>query len=149
MAAAIALPLAVGGVSAFLTGGGMEFYEMYEKPALSPPGWVFLVVWTVLYILMGTASFLVWSSDASPARKNRALYVYALQLGVNFFWPLIFFRLEMFLAAFLWLAVLWLLVAVCTLLFYHIRPSAGKLMLPYLFWCIFALYLNFGVYILN
>ena len=82
-------------------------------------------------------------------RKQRALSFYAVQLGVNFFWPLIFFRLQMFLAAFVWIVVLWLLVLICALLFGHIRKSAGQLLLPYLLWVSFASYLNLGVYLLN
>lgn len=146
---ALAIPLAVGGLSAWLTAGDMVLYEFVRKPPLSPPGWLFPLVWTLLYILMGLASYLVYRSDASPFRKKRALWVYAAQLAVNFFWPLIFFGAEAYFAAFLWLVLLCLLVFSCAVLFYHIDKNAGWLLLPYLIWCIFALYLNFGVYLLN
>ena len=146
---ALALPLAVGGLSALLTGTSMMMYDSFVKPPLSPPGWVFPVVWTVLYVLMGLASYLVYSSGASPVRIQRALSFYAVQLALNFFWPLIFFRLQMYLTAFLWLAALWVLVLICTLLFWYIRKPAGQLFLPYLVWCSFALYLNLFVYLLN
>lgn len=146
---AVALPLAVGGLSAWLTKDGMKMYELMTKPPLSPPGWLFPVVWTVLYILMGLASYLVYMSDASDFRKRRALGFYAAQLAVNFLWPLFFFGIEMYLAAFVCLVVLAILVLICTVLFYHINKTAGWLLVPYLIWCIFALYLNFGVYILK
>lgn len=145
----LALPLAVGGLSALLTGASMMMYDSFVKPPLSPPGWLFPVVWTLLYVLMGIASYLVYTSAASEARKQRALSFYAVQLALNFFWPLIFFRLQMYLTAFLWLAALWVLVLICTVLFRYIRKSAGQLFLPYLIWCTFALYLNFFVYLLN
>lgn len=145
----LALPLAVGGLSAFLSGSSMTMYDSFAKPPLSPPGWVFPLTWTVLYILMGLASWLVYTSGASPVRIQRSLSFYAVQLALNFFWPLIFFRLRMYLTAFLWLAVLWVLVLICTVLFRYIRKPAGQLFLPYLIWCSFALYLNLFVYLLN
>ena len=145
----IAIPLLIGGVAGLLTRSGTQSYALMAKPPLSPPGWLFPVVWTVLYIMMGLASYIVYSSDASPIRKERALSFYAVQLGLNFFWPLIFFRLEMFLTALLWLAALWVLVWICAALFYHIRRAAFYLLLPYGLWCTFALYLNFSVYLRN
>lgn len=145
----LALPLAAGALSASLTGASMMMYDSFVKPPLSPPGWVFPVVWTLLYILMGLASYLVYTSGASPVRIQRALSFYAVQLSLNFFWPLIFFRLQMYLTGFLWLAALWVLVLICTVLFRYIRKSASRLFLPYFIWCTFALYLNFFVYLLN
>ena len=149
LALSVAVPLAVGAAAAFLTGRSMQLYDSFENPPLSPPGWIFPVVWTLLYILMGIASYQVSVSDARSVRKQRAMSFYAVQLGLNFFWPLIFFRLQMFFAAFLWIIALVLLVMICTLLFAHIRKSAGALLLPYLLWVIFASYLNLGVYLLN
>ena len=146
---AIALPLAVGAVAAFLTKDGMAMFAVIDKPPLSPPAWLFPVVWTVLYALMGIASALVWSSGVSPVRRDRALTVYVLSLVANFVWPLIFFGMELYLIAFFWLLLLWILVAIATLLFWYINKSAGKLMLPYLAWLSFAAYLNLGVWILN
>lgn len=146
---AILLPLSVGAAASFLTREGMEFFKLVQKPPLSPPAWLFPVVWTALYIMMGIASALVYSADVSPARRDRALSAYALSLVANFVWPLIFFGMELYLAAFIWLLLLWLLAAVAALLFWYISSPAGKLMLPYLVWLGFAAYLNLGVYILN
>lgn len=146
---AIALPLAVGAAAGFLTKDGMAMFAAIDKPPLSPPGWLFPVVWTALYIMMGIASALVWSAGVSPARQDRALTVYGLSLLANFVWPLIFFGMELYLIAFFWLLLLWALVAICTLLFWYISKVAGKLMLPYLAWLTFAAYLNLGVWILN
>lgn len=142
----IAIPLAVGGVSALISRGAMESFGELRMPPLAPPAWLFPVVWTILYILMGIASCLVRASD-KPNQK--ALRVYALQLAVNFFWPILFFNLELYLAAFFWLVLLWVLVLVTTELFYGISKPAGLLMIPYLLWITFAGYLNLTIYLLN
>lgn len=144
-----ALPLAVGALAAILTRGGMENFESMRKPLLSPPSWLFPVVWTILYALMGIASYLVCGSRASPARKRRALTVYGIQLAVNFFWPLLFFGLEAYLLVFVWLVLLWLLILLTMVMFSYISEAAGKLLVPYLLWVSFAGYLNLGVYLLN
>lgn len=124
----------------------MEAFEALNKPALSPPGWLFPVVWTVLYILMGIASYLVLTSGKP---NDTALIVYGIQLVFNFFWPILFFNLELYLLSFFWLVLLWLLILKTTLSFYQISKPAGYLMLPYLLWVTFAGYLNFFIYLLN
>ena len=146
---AIGLPLAVGAAASFLTKDGMALFSVLQKPPLSPPGWLFAPVWTVLYILMGFASALVYCSSASIPRRERALTVYALSLVANFVWPLLFFGLEMFGLAFFWLILLWVLAAMAALLFHYIDETAGLLMLPYLIWLGFAAYLNIGIWLLN
>lgn len=146
---ALLLPLAVGATSAFLTKDAMAMFSVLPNPPLSPPGWLFPPVWALLYILMGLASALVWSSGASLPRRDRALSAYALSLVANFVWPLIFFGMELYLLAFFWLILLWLLAAITTVLFWYIREAAGKLMLPYMLWLSYAAYLNFGVWLLN
>ena len=79
----LGIPLAVGGLSA-LVSGGMTGYPALIQPPFSPPGWIFPVVWTVLYLLMGWASCRVSASDAPREKKLQALTVYALQLLVKF-----------------------------------------------------------------
>ena len=147
--AALAIPLATGAFSAFLTRGGMRSFKSVAQPPLSPPAWVFPVVWTLLYLMMGAASYLVLTSTASPARRERALTVYALSLAVNFLWPIVFFTMRFYFAAFLLLLALWVLAAIAALLFSCIDDKAGRLMIPYLVWLSFAAYLNFGVWLLN
>lgn len=146
---ALALPLAVGALAAFVTKDAMAVFGAAAKPPLTPPGWVFPAVWTVLYLLMGAASYLVWLAPVSPVRRERALTVYVMQLAANFIWPLLFFGMELYLGAFFWLLILWCLAALTALLFWYIREAAGKLMLPYMLWLSFAAYLNFGVWLLN
>lgn len=143
----ILLPLAVGGLSAVVTGKAMQDFMTFNKPALSPPAWLFPVVWTILYILMGIASYIVWQSKNSD--KDLALKFYGVQLLFNFFWSYIFFNLQNYLFAFIWLIILWLLIIVTTVLFYRIDKKAGYLLIPYLLWVTFAAYLNFAIYLLN
>ena len=145
----LAIPLAVGALAGLLSRGGMEDYKDMYKPLLAPPGWVFPVVWTILYLMMGLASYYVRTSAASPERIRRAMTAYALQLAANFIWPLIFFALGAYLAAFIWLILLFALALLCALRFGYIDARAGKLFAPYLVWLFFAAYLNLGVYLLN
>lgn len=149
LAAALAIPLAVGGFSAFLTRDGMNYFKIVSKPPLSPPTWVFPVVWTILYLMLGAASYLVWVSGASNARRDRALTVYGLGLAVNFLWPIVFFTMRFYLTAFVLLLLLWILAVVTALLFSCIEEKAGKLLIPYIVWLSFAAYLNVGVWLLN
>lgn len=144
-----ALPLAVGALAAILIRSGTETFDILRKPPLSPPAWLFPAVWTLLYVLMGIASYLVCVSGASPARKQRALTVYGIQLAVNFFWPLLFFALEAYLLSFVWLVLLWLFILLTVVMFGYISETAGKLLIPYLLWVSFAGYLNLGIYLLN
>lgn len=143
----ILIPLVVGGLSALLTRNNMDVYENLNQPPLSPPGWIFPVVWTVLFILMGISSYLIYVSDSRY--KNSALKVYAVQLAVNFFWSIIFFNLQMYLLAFFWLLLLLALIVLMMISFYRISKPAAYLQIPYLLWVTFAGYLNFGVYWLN
>ena len=145
----IIIPLLVGGISAFLTRDSMSTFERVAKPPLSPPGWLFPVVWTILYILMGIASYLVNTSKGPKTLSDSALAIYALQLVFNFFWSIIFFNMEAYLFAFIWLIALWLLILWTTVSFYKINKTAGLLMIPYLIWVAFAGYLNLGIYLLN
>jgi len=144
----LAIPLAVGGLSALLTRESMDFYETVNKPLFAPPGTVFPIVWTILFLLMGLSAYLVWMEKDSPLRRP-ALWVYGVQLAVNFVWPLLFFRARAFLPAFLWLLALIILVAVMLGQFRRIKPLAGRLQLPYLLWLLFAGALNLGVWLLN
>ena len=88
----VLLPLVVGGLSALLAGNSMEAFQSFKQPPLSPPGWLFPIVWTALYVLMGVASYLVAASDAPAGEIKNALKAYAIQLAINFFWSILFFR---------------------------------------------------------
>lgn len=144
----LAIPLAVGGLSA-LSSGGMSDYASLNQPPLAPPGWVFPVVWTILYLLMGYAAYRVSESGAPTQQIRQALLVYWLQLAVNFIWSPIFFGLELRLSAFIVLLILWLLICLTIYRFSKLDEKAGDLLLPYILWVTFAGYLNLGVFLLN
>ena len=143
----LAVPLAVGGLAALLTKDAMAQFALVQKPPLSPPGWLFPVVWTVLYLLMGYASYLV--ARTNHPRKCPALILYGAQLFVNFFWSIFFFRLEAYWFSFFWLLLLWLLIFLTRRAFQAVSQTAAALLLPYLAWVTFAGYLNLGVALLN
>lgn len=140
------IPLAVGGASAFLTRDSMKIFESINNPPFSPPGWLFPVVWTILYLLMGLASYLVITSSGLDAP---GLLAYGVQLVFNFFWPIFFFKRQMYLFSFFWLVIMWLVILTAAIQFCRSTKLAGYLLVPYLLWVAFAGYLNFGVYLLN
>ena len=144
---ALVLPLAVGGLASLFS-GGMSGYPRLVQPPLSPPGWLFPIVWTALYLLMGYSSYRIYEASDSFARR-KALRLYAAQLGANFLWPIVFFGLQWYLAAFFLLLALWVLILLTIRAFSAVDEPAGSLLLPYLLWVSFAGYLNLGVYVLN
>ena len=145
----IGLCEAVGILSGLLSAEGMAVYnESVIKPALTPPAWLFPVVWTILFALMGISAARVSLSLPSKWR-TAGLNVFVAQLIVNFFWPLFFFNAQAFGFAFIWLILLWLLVLVTIWLFRKVDRTAAWLMVPYLIWLTFAAYLNAMVWLLN
>ena len=142
----ILIPLAVGTMSALFS-GNMSSYSILTQPAFSPPGFIFPVVWTILYILMGASSYIVYSSN-SP-NKAKALLIYGLQLFFNFCWSILFFGFNLYLFAFIWLIALIFIIIIMIREFYTVIPLAAYLQIPYLIWCIFAAYLNLFIFIMN
>ena len=144
----IAIPLIVGGVSGILTNSGVkEFMATAQKPFFMPPGWLFPVAWTILYILMGIAAYII--ENTASARKPKALAIFYLQLFFNFVWSFIFFSIGNYLFAFIWIIILWLLIIATILEFKLIKARAAYFLIPYLIWVTFAAVLNFSVYLLN
>lgn len=148
-AVAILITEGVGALSGWLVRDATELYAtVIEKPPFSPPGAVFPVVWAILYALLGIGAARIWLASYSAERKI-ALRVFSLQLLFNFFWSLIFFNLQSYGFAFLWLVVLWGLILWMIRAFASVDPLAAKLQIPYLVWVTFAGYLNLGVWLLN
>lgn len=145
----IAIPLIAGGISGFLTSDSTQVFQQLNKPPLTPPGTLFPIVWTILYVLMGLASYLILSSGQNRNDIQKALIVYAIQLAVNVLWPVFFFRFEWYLFSFVWLLLLWGLILVTFVLFSRISKPASYLLIPYILWVTFAGYLNFSIYLLN
>ncbi len=147
LAVCMLLPLALGAVVSVITMNAMSAFETLQKPPLSPPGWLFPVVWTILYLIMGYASYRVWMSGNE--RRRDALQAYGFQLFLNLIWPLLFFSFGWYGISFAWLVALWIAVLVTLLRFRAIDKTAGWLLAPYLVWLTFAGYLNLGVFLLN
>lgn len=142
----VLIPLAIGSLSALLS-RNMSAYSTLNKPVLSPPAIIFPIVWTILYILMGISSYIIFQSN--DPRKSKALTVYAVQLIFNFFWSILFFGFSQYFPAFIWLLLLIFLIVIMIHLFYQIAPVSAYLQIPYLLWCIFAAYLNLMIFLMN
>jgi len=138
----------VGGLSSLASGNVGGMYAVLALPPLSPPGWLFGVVWPVLYLLMGIAACLIYQT---PKTKQRdvATALFWVQLAINFVWPIVFFRLEWYWMAVAVIVLLDTLVLLTTIAFFRIKKGAGYLLLPYLIWILFATYLNIMIALLN
>ena len=139
--------LLLGFLSSIFVSAGMD-YKTLQKPPLSPPGAVFPIAWSILYILMGISLALVLLAPGGRD-KSAALKIYAVQLAVNLLWPFFFFTLGWYFFSFLWIVLLAVLVIAMLIIFYDISARAALMNLPYLAWLLFAGYLNIGVFALN
>lgn len=145
----VILSEAVGLLAGLLIRNGVEFYgQTAVQPPLAPPPWLFPVVWTILYALMGVGAGLVAQQPRSEA-GDRSQNLMVAQLVVNFFWPLLFFNARAYGFALLWLILLLVLVIWMTLEFRKVSPLAALLQIPYIAWLLFAVYLNAAVWYLN
>ena len=145
----LVIPLFIGAFSSYLSMDTFAIYLNLNKPPLSPPGSIFPIVWTILYILMGIASFLIINKKLDHKITTKIMLVYALSLLVNFMWSIIFFRYNAYLFAFVWLIILWLLILTLIIMYFKYSKPAALLLVPYLFWVTFAGYLNYMTYLLN
>lgn len=147
---AVAVPLAVGGLSGFVTARSVAtWYPTLTKPFFNPPAWVFGPTWTVLYIMMGVAAFLVWRQGFSTKDVRLALTLFAAQLALNGLWSILFFGLQSPGVAFAEILLLWLSIVATVWIFRRVVPAAALLMLPYLAWVSFAAVLNGSIWMLN
>lgn len=124
-----------------------DTYKSFNKPPLSPPGILFPIVWSILFILMGISIYRIMMTNSD--KKKEARLIYFIQLIINACWTPIFFGLKEYFLAFLWILMLILLVVTMILIFFKIDKISAYLNIPYLIWLLFACYLNFGVFILN
>ena len=152
---AILIPLLVGGLSAFITKDAMMVFDTIKKPPLSPPGIIFPIAWSILYVLMGVASYLIYNMDVTKLDekqvilRKKILTIYIIQLIFNFFWSIIFFKFLMYKFAFVWLVILWVLVFIFIKNAIKLNKASAYLMIPYLLWMTFAGYLNIMIAVLN
>lgn len=143
----LGISLGTGALSGAIVSNAAQQYKTLQLPPGAPPAWLFPVVWTILFFLMGISAYRVWVSG-SPERTG-ALKLYGAQLVINFVWPLLFFSAQQYFAAFIWLVLLWIFAAAMIIRFYRVDPAAARLQLPYLFWLTYAGYLNLLVFRLN
>lgn len=143
----IAIPLFVGAISALFSRNAMATFDSMNKPPLAPPAWLFPIAWTILYILMGIASFfIVYSVDRS---HYIGIVLYLAQLAVNFMWSLIFFRFGAYDFAAIWLGLLIALIVALMINTARYSMPAMLMLIPYVAWCGFAMYLNIGIAMRN
>lgn len=147
LACSIAIPLALGWLAGFLTKDSMEIYAQLNKPAMALPGYVFQVIWLVLFVLLGIASYIIYVSN-SPERE-RALQLYGINLVLIFIWPIIFFLFQSYYVAFIIEIILWGVAFTMVTMFTQISRLAGWILLPYFIWVTYAAYLNFQIILLN
>lgn len=145
----VAIPLCVGALSSFLTRNAYSDYANLNRPIFSPPGSVFPVVWTILYILMGLGAYIVYYTETEDMSRIIGLALYYVQLIMNFVWSIAFFGQKLYLFAFIWLIVMWLVIIAMLGHFKKVSTLAFVLNVPLVVWCTFAAYLNLGTYILN
>lgn len=147
----LAIVLAAAVIGGLATAGAVqEWYPTLAKPSFNPPAWIFGPVWTILYLMMGVALFLVWRKGASGNPEVRtALFIFGLQLFLNVLWSILFFGLQSPLAGFIDIVLLWVAILVTVILFRRISGTAALLLIPYLLWVSFALALNFSIWRLN
>ncbi|MBQ3348574.1 tryptophan-rich sensory protein [Candidatus Saccharibacteria bacterium] len=149
----ILLPLIGGSIITLFTIGAQEAFGNFEQPPLAPPAWLFPVVWTILYIMMGVASYLIYRVRANKVVEKRLkvaeLVLFYVQLVLNFAWTLIFFNADAKYFAFGWLIAMWCVIVTIMVMCWRNCRAAMWLLLPYLLWCTFAAYLNIAIAVLN
>lgn len=134
----------LGGIVTYI---GMPRFQNTVQPPLSPPAYLFPIVWTLLFLLMSVSAAIIYDSDDEISPK--ALFLYMIQLTLNFWWCVLFFGFRLYFFSFIWLLLLLLTVFIMTVLFYRVNKLAGILQIPYILWLMFAAYLNFGIWFLN
>lgn len=146
----LGLPLAVGFIAGMFTTAEIAgWYQTIRKPVWQPPNWVFGPVWTLLYILMGIAFYLVWTSGAPARQKRMAITLWSIQLVFNFFWSFIFFKQHQIDWALAEIVLLWFFILLTILSFSRISKTAAWLLVPYISWVTFATLLTLTIYQLN
>ena len=141
----IFIPLILGSIVGLSLMNSFDFYQTLERPFFAPPNWIFPVVWTVLYLLMGISYYIVSNKEKNQLVKQ----IYNLQLFFNLLWPIIFFIFEQLLLSSIWIVCLDVLIIVMIYLFNKIAKTASYLQIPYLLWTLFATVLNISIFILN
>ena len=150
----ILIPLLVGysssKISEYIAGlNTSTYYTQLIKPGFAPPGFIFPIVWTILYTLMGISSYLIMKEGYDLYKTKDAMFYYWLQLALNFIWSILFFGLDLRFASLVTIVILIIVLCVMIYKFYKINKAAGLINLPYLIWLLYALLLNYFIWIIN
>ena len=140
-------PLIIGGISAILSRTAILDYALLKKPSFAPPSLIFPLVWTILYILMGIASYTIYISNSEE--RTYTMTLYGMQLVLNFFWSIVFFTLGLHFVAFVILMLMWLILAALTWTMRKVSKVGMSLLIPLFLWTTFAAILNLSVAIMN
>jgi len=135
--------------SVFTTPAIPTWYAALQKPAFTPPNWLFAPAWLTLYLLMAIAAFLIWRRGLAQKEVKTALLIFAIQLILNALWSVAFFGLKSPLAGIIVIALLWVAILLTILRFFRLSAAAGALLLPYILWVSFAAALNIAIWQLN
>ncbi len=143
------IPLIIGGVSGYITSSEItDWFSTLRKPSFNPPNYVFGPVWTILYILMGISSFMIWKSPHTELRK-KAILIYGIQLFLNFWWSIIFFSFHLLFFSIIEIVMMWSMIIYMIIVFRKINKSAAYINIPYILWVSFATALTISIWILN
>lgn len=146
----VGICVGTGALAGFLTSDATKgWYQTITKPSIIPPGWVFPVVWNLLFFLMGVALFIVWEKGKESLCFKKATWIFGTQLFLNFMWSIIFFGYQLPGYALFEIIILWIAILYSIIYFYKINRLAGYLLVPYILWVSFASILNFLVWRLN
>lgn len=150
----VLIPLVAGYASSFiaslLAGGSMsEYYSQLIKPSFAPPSFIFPIVWTILYVLMGISAYIIMKKGYKSPKVKDAMFYYWLQLGINFIWSILFFGLDLRFTALVTLAILLIVVIIMVIKFAKLDKKAAYLNIPYIIWLLYALALNYFIWMIN
>lgn len=149
----ILLPIVGGVISSLITGDSMMEFSKLNQPVLAPPAWLFPIAWTILYILMGVASYLIYKVKTKNQKEKKfrkaELILYFTQLAFNFIWTILFFEFELRYFSFGWLILMWAMILALIIMTFKNSKVAAWCLMPYILWCTFAAYLNIMIAVLN
>jgi translocator protein len=146
----ILLPLSCGAIAGIATSSNIDsWYKTLIQPSFAPPNWLFGPAWTTLYILMGIALYLVWTNPTTSHWKQKAFFIFGIQLVLNFLWSFLFFHFHWKGIALFEICLLWISIFLTILVFAKVNKTAAWLLVPYIAWVTFATILNYYFWSLN
>jgi tryptophan-rich sensory protein len=145
----ILLTEGIGYIASIFTRGSAIYYKGLIKPFFAPPAWVFGIVWPILYFLMAIAAYIIWVQGKKGKPVGKALALYITQLLLNFTWPFIFFRLNLYGIAFIEIVLLIIVVLLTIKEFFKHSKLSAIFMIPYILWLLYAAALNYYIWLLN